>query len=231
VATGLLSPPPSPAAEEVPYADDGNGIGGGRFDEPYYDPEDHSGPNSARSAASLGMYRAAMLIGTIWILTLFVTLSIVLESTRAHSKHWNPISFPRLLYVNTAFLLLSGVTIEFARFSRRPKASRLCVRFLVATLLLGLAFLGGQIVVWQGLGSRGIHLNSGGASFFFYLITATHALTVLGGIIALFSVIVVVRRLRPTSERQTTISIVAPYWHFVSGLWLYVLALLVSAQG
>jgi cytochrome c oxidase subunit III len=231
MASALLPPPPSSAAEEVPYADNGNGAGGGRFDEPYFDPNEGSEPNSPQSAASLGMYRAAMVIGTIWILTLFVTLSIVLESTRAHSKHWNPISFPRLLYVNTAVLLLSSVTIELARSSMRAKVIRSCARFLLATFLLGFAFLGGQIAVWQGLGSRGIHLDSGGASFFFYLITATHALTVLGGIIALFSVIVVVGRLRPVRERQTTISIVAPYWHFVGGLWLYLLALLVSAQG
>jgi cytochrome c oxidase subunit III len=177
------------------------------------------------------MYRAAMVIGAFWILTLFVTLSIVLEATRAHSKHWNPISFPGLLYVNTAALLLSNVTIEFGRFSLRAKASRHGARLFIATLLLGLAFLGGQIAVWQSLGSSGLHIDSGGASFFFYLITATHALTVLGGIIALFPVIVVVRRLQPRSEQQTAISIVAPYWHFVSGLWLYLLALLVSAQG
>jgi cytochrome c oxidase subunit III len=177
------------------------------------------------------MYRAAMVIGTIWILALFVTLSIVLEFTRAHSKHWNPISLPSLLYVNTAVLLLSSVMIEFARFSLRAKASRRCARFSMTALLLGLTFLGGQIAVWQGLGSHGIHLDSGGASFFFYLMTATHALTVSGGIIALFPVIVVVSRLRPASERQTTISIVAPYWYFVSGLWLYLLVLLVSAQG
>jgi cytochrome c oxidase subunit III len=223
-----LPPPPLPfsAVERVPYADNGNGTGGGRFDNPRYDPNEGSGPKSPHAAASLGIYRAALLVGTVWILVLFATLTIVLEFTRAHSKHWSPISFPQLLYVDTAILLLSSVTIEFSRLSWRGEVSRRCARLLVATLLFGLAFVGGQIAVWQQLHSRGLHLASGGASFFFYLMTATHALTVLGGIIALLPVMLVVSRLRRGSRRQAPIGIVAQYWHFVCGLWLCVLALL-----
>jgi cytochrome c oxidase subunit III len=216
---------PSSDVEDAPHVDDGNGIGGGRFDGPRYDPNGNFESKSPLST-SLGIYRAALLVGAVWILTLFATLTIVLEFTRVHSKHWSPFSFPRLLYVNTAILLVGSLTIEFARFSWRAEASRRCARFLAITLLLGLAFVGGQIAIWQQLGSRGLHLASGGASFFFYLITAAHALNVLAGIIALFVLLLVVSRLRAVSMRQTTIGIVAPYWHFVSGLWLYVLTLL-----
>jgi cytochrome c oxidase subunit III len=230
VVTDLLPPPSSPAIEEILCADDGSGSGGGRIDNPDDGPNDDSEPTAPRSSPSLGMYRAALVIGTIWILALFATLTIVLEFTRGHSKQWNPIPFPHFLYVNTAILLLSSVTIEYARLSLRAEASRRSARCLTATLLLGSAFLCGQITVWQELGSRGFHLDSGGASFFFYLMTATHAVSVWGGIIALVPVLVAVSRFRRGSVRQTTIAIVVPYWHFVSGLWLYVFALLVSVK-
>lgn len=227
MATSLLPPPvPSSAVDKLPHANSGNGTGGGHFDNPRYDPSDDSKPKLPHSAISLGLYRAALLVAEVWILALFATLVIVLESARAHSKHWSPISFPQLLYVDTAILLLSSVTIEFARLSGSAGVHQRCARLLVATLLLGLAFLGGQVAVWRELSSRGFHLASGGASFFFYLITGSHALTVSGGIIALLPIMVVVSRFEPANKRQTPIGIVALYWHFVSGLWLCVLALL-----
>jgi len=227
VATSLLPPPmPSSAVDKVPHANNENGTGGGRFDNPRYDPNDDSQPKLPPSAVSLGLYRAALLIAEIWILALFATLAIVLESARTHSKHWSALSFPPLLYVDTAMLLLSSVTIEFARLSGSPEVRQRCARLSVATVLLGLAFLGGQMAVWQELSLRGFHLASGGASFFFYLITGSHALTVLGAIAALLPVAVVVSRFERANVRQTPIGIVALYWHFVSGLWLCVLALL-----
>jgi cytochrome c oxidase subunit III len=224
-----LPPPPlaSSAVEKVPCANSGNGGGGGRFDDPYYEPDENSEPQTPNSVDPLSLYRIAALVGMIWILALFATLTIVLESARAHSKHWGPISFPYLLYMDTVILLLSSVTIEFARSLLRSEVSQRCARWLVATVLLGLAFVAGQIAVWQELSSRGLHLASGGASFFFYLITATHALTVVGAIIALVPATFVVSHWRRGSGRQTTLGIVSRYWHFVGALWLCLLMLLV----
>ena len=75
---------------------------------------------------------------------------------------WHPILLPRILYLNTALLALSTVTMELARrhiFREfdvleewlglgRP-ALRRTLPWLGATLALGLLFLAGQVIAWR----------------------------------------------------------------------------------
>jgi cytochrome c oxidase subunit 3 len=128
--------------------------------------------------------------------------------------------------LNTAILLLSSLTIELARLSLRTKRSRDCIRWIFATLLLGIAFLSGQIVAWRELVSRGLYLASNPGSFFIYLISGTHGLHLLGGIVALAFVTVFFNRWGAGEKQQTAVSVIAMYWHFMDGLWVYLLVLL-----
>jgi len=167
-----------------------------------------------------------MLVGMVWIMTFFATLTRVLESRWVHAKDWVSIPLPRILYVNALILIVSSLTIEFARFSLCAEANKRCARWLFVTLLLGVSFVGGQIVAWRELASRGLHLASDPGSFFLYLITATHGLHLLGGIIALASGIFLVSGFGRKGKEQTAMGIISLYWHFMDGLWLYLLALL-----
>lgn len=216
--------------DENPSDNSGNGIGGGRFDDPGNEPHENSEPNPDRWATPLSAYRVATLVGMVWILTLFAALTGVLESLRAHSTNWGSIPLPHSLYLNTAALVISSSTIEFARFSLRAKAIERCARWLFVTILLGLAFLSGQIITWRDLVSRGFHLASNAGSFCFYLITAAHALHLVGGLIGLCFLTFVVNRLGQKG-RSTAVGLVLLYWHFMAGLWLYVLTVfLISVQ-
>jgi cytochrome c oxidase subunit 3 len=97
---------------------------------------------------------------------------------------------------------------------------------IFVTLLLSVAFLGGQIVAWQELGLQGLHFASNPGSFFFYLMTGTHGLHLLAGIVALTSVSFFLSRSTHKVKQRTAMDVVAFYWHFMDGLWLYLLALL-----
>jgi cytochrome c oxidase subunit 3 len=98
-------------------------------------------------------------------------------------------------------------------------------KWLVATLLLGAGFLFGQFVAWRGLAARGIYLATNPSSSFFYLLTATHALHLLGGIIGLACVTAITwKKLAPGG--RTGVGVTAIYWHFMDGLWIYILLLL-----
>lgn len=161
-----------------------------------------------------------------WIAALFATLTLVLELRWAHSTEWFSIPLPRALYLNTAILLGSSLTIEFARFSQRAGASKECVRWIRITLLLGVAFIAGQIVAWRELISRGLHLASNPGSFFFFLITGAHGLTLVAAIVSLISVSFLVSPTTRKLRRQTALDSTALYWHFMTGLWACLLVLL-----
>jgi cytochrome c oxidase subunit 3 len=93
------------------------------------------------------------------------------------------------------------------------------------TLALGVLFVAGQYVAWLKLKSEGLYLATNPSSSFFYVLTAAHALHVCGGLGGLVRVI---RKLRRSDLRRSTLDATSYYWHFMDVLWLYLLMLLWS---
>jgi cytochrome c oxidase subunit 3 len=60
-------------------------------------------------------------------------------------------------------------------------------------------------------------------SSFFYVLTAAHALHVLGGLGGLVRVI---HRTNRSILRKSTLDATSLYWHFMDALWVYLLLLL-----
>ncbi len=228
MASSLLPPPAAPAPKkEAPLSDhNGNGFGGGNIDYPRDDRRGNPEPDPERWATPFGAYRTAGLFAIFSIMSVFATLTHVLESRWVHSKDWVSIALPHILYLNSAVLVASSLTIEFARFSASRQNRESCGRWLLASLLLGLAFVGGQLVAWRELVLRGLYVASNPGSFFFYFLTGMHALHLLGGILALGCVMLFLGRLARKNRQQAAVGVVALYWHFMDGLWLYLVALL-----
>jgi len=145
------------------------------------------------------------------------------------STDWTAIYMPRVLLLSTALILISSVTMEAAR--RRLKASSFSgyTRWLLVTMVLGLAFLASQLVAWKQLARQGVYLASNPHSSFFYLLTATHAVHLAGGLLALIFLWVRSRfttKVSVTPRRQGAADAVSIYWHFMDALWIYLFLLL-----
>jgi len=78
-------------------------------------------------------------------------------------------------------------------------------------------------MAWLQLKAEGLYLATNPSSSFFYILTAAHALHVMGG---LGGLIYVIRRLSRSVLRQSTLDAASYYWHFMDILWLYLLWLL-----
>lgn len=95
---------------------------------------------------------------------------------------------------------------------------------MIATAVLGGVFIASQLIVWLSLVSRGFYLQGNPYAGFFYILTAVHAVHVIGGIIALGAVLL--RSWHPTereaesSYRANLARSVGWYWHFMGGLWI-----------
>jgi cytochrome c oxidase subunit 3 len=217
--------------EELSPADVNDHGGGGPIkpeDERHLSGEPDPAPGA--SPTPLGAYRVVTFWTIVSILMLFSTLTAVLESRWAHSLDWVAVPLPRVLYFNTGLLLVSSGTIEFARRAVRRANEAHTALWLGITLLLGLGFLGGQLIAWEDLVSRGLYLASNPGSMFIYVITGTHGLHLLGGVTILAIVVLCLRRWSPAA-RATGVGVAAAYWHFMDALWLYLLTLLfISVQ-
>ena len=187
---------------------------------------------------------------------MFFVVLVVLFYARQTSTHmdprtlqqigdWRPIFLPKILFLNTAILLLSSLTMELARrhiFREfdvleewlglgRP-ALRRTLPWLVATLLLGLAFLAGQFVAWKQLTAQGFTFGQSAtpASYFFYLITGLHAAHLLFGVLALFICLFALSRLKRIETRQVAVDATAWFWHTMGFAWLLLFAILKLGQ-
>ena len=163
------------------------------------------------------------------ITMMFAALSSALIVRKGSSFDWKTFTLPSILYFNTLLLLASSVTLEVARrrvalFMGGMKSQvEDPARWLYITLFLGLLFVGGQYVAWSQLRAEGLYLATNPSSSFFYLLTAIHALHVLGG---LGGLIYVIRRLSKSALLRSQLVATARYWHFMGILWLYLLLLL-----
>jgi|SRR5579875_1977459 len=147
---------------------------------------------------------------------------------------------PPILWLNTAVLLLSTITMERARrplFSEidvleewlgmgRP-AGRRSLPWLLATLVLGMLFLTGQWIAWMQLAQLGVHYSTSINSHFFFLISEVQALHLLLGILALAGSLAGLFLLRKVLWRQILIDCTAWYWQGMGMLWLGLFAFLI----
>jgi cytochrome c oxidase subunit 3 len=170
----------------------------------------------------------------IWVVLFAVTMMFAaftsaLVVRKGSSQDWQSFTLPPILYLNTLILLLSSVTLEVARrrvsaFMRGMKSqAENPARWLYVTLALGLLFVAGQYVAWTQLRAQGLYLATNPSSSFFYVLTMTHVVHVLGG---LGGLLYVIRKLSKSTLRRNAIVAAARYWHFMGGLWVYLMLLL-----
>ncbi|HXY77966.1 MAG TPA: cytochrome c oxidase subunit 3, partial [Candidatus Acidoferrales bacterium] len=71
---------------------------------------------------------------------------------------------------------------------------------------------------------------TGPSSSFVYVLTGSHAVHLLGGVLALLVAGSSAILRRPVESRRIVVDVTAWYWHFMALLWIYILALLEFAR-
>jgi cytochrome c oxidase subunit 3 len=205
----------------------GNGGGGddGGGDRPRFDEFDSaSGPVQDKAKI------------VTWFLLLVVLMTFggmigayVVLSTNGAAE-WRPFDLPPQVWLSTALILVSSVTYQLAKnafFNGKYDYSR---KMLIATTVLGASFISSQILVWLAMVNRGLYMSGNPYAGFFYILTAAHAIHVLGGIIALGAIL-----LRTWNEtaygpeivyRRNLARSVGWYWHFMGALWIVLFVML-----
>lgn len=163
-------------------------------------------------------YRIGIWLAVASMSILFISLNVLYFYNQAGRK---PIVMPGVLWVSTGLILFSSLTIEMARRALRRRREELFRRLMLATLLLGLAFLVAQLLAWQSLQDAGFYVNRNFRSGYAYIFTALHGLHLIGGLWGL--IYVLTRRTADWTllRRRVSVDVTVFYWHFLDGLWLY----------
>ena len=155
----------------------------------------------------------------------FAAFTSAMVVRRGLSGDWVSMHKPWVLWINTLILLASSGALEMARRALRVRNRDGFNGWWTAGTALGLLFLAGQALAWQQLRSAGVFMATNPSTAFFYILTAAHAVHLLGGVTALFYVDLQALRLRLGPAKRTAIDVSTIFWHFLDGLWLYLMAI------
>jgi cytochrome c oxidase subunit 3 len=168
-------------------------------------------------------------------LTIFLAVALCLFSLmsaaffmRMDSADWQSPPLPRILWFNTAVLVVSSVALQIAQSSARSDAYTRMRRALAVGGVASLIFLAGQLWAWRQMAVGGFYASQNPANAFFFLLTGAHALHLMGGLVALFRANSKAWRREDHKGLAATVELCAIYWHFLLVIWLLLFALLVG---
>ncbi|SRR5579859_56895 len=224
-----------------------HGFGGG-------DDGDRGRPEDFRSRRQrMRRYRLVMGLCLFSVTVVFVVLTFLYilrlgtgrydEDAHRQIQDWIPLKLPYLqLWVNSLLLLLSSITLEWARrgMARKeefvdmgivPPHLKQDLPWLGISVVLGFLFLAGQVLVWQNLQHQGVFLATNPSRNYFYLLTGTHAVHLAGGLVALlYAAGGRLLGLRFESQK-IAVEVTGWYWHYLAFLWFCIFALVHFAKG
>ncbi len=161
---------------------------------------------------------------------LFLAFSVAYVYSRIQGNI-PPVKLPTLFYINTVLLLASSATINRAKRCYEHDNTEAYQKALLWTILLSIVFLISQVFAWQSLFQQNIFLTHSNTASYVYLISGLHFLHILVGLpfLILFLRTAQLNMKEPASvlvyfsdpEKQLKLRLLAIYWHFLDGLWIY----------
>ena len=144
---------------------------------------------------------------------------------RQASGNWLEFPLPNIFFVNTAVIILSSVTLHAAYISFKRERETAYKALLILSLILGFAFVVLQFQGWEALAEMGVPLKLNPSGDFVYALSWIHLAHLLGGIAAITVAVLVAlsKKFKKTPARQLRLELTLTYWHFVDGLWLYLM--------
>jgi len=168
------------------------------------------------------------------VVTSLFLLFIIIYNERSEFPDWRPLTDPRLLWFNTALLIVGSISLQLARnASGQGRLGTLRIN-LTAAGIFTVGFLIGQIYAWRQLTEAGHFLATNPADAFFYLLTGLHGLHLLGGLFVLTKATLNAWQkpdpdnIEQAAGLRVSVQLCSVYWHYLLLLWLVLFYMLSS---
>jgi cytochrome c oxidase subunit 3/cytochrome o ubiquinol oxidase subunit 3 len=127
--------------------------------------------------------------------------------------------------VSSFVLLMSSLTMVLALSSIQRGDHERTRIWLLATALLGMTFIGGQVYEFTTFLEEGMGMTVSPFSSAFFVLTGFHGAHVTVGIIMLLTLFTMSMTGRLPTERAKSVEMVGLYWHFVDIVWIVIFTL------
>ncbi len=152
------------------------------------------------------------------------TSAYIVSSSRAD---WlKGFELPSAFIYSTVVIILSSGTYILASKAIRTNKSSLGTKWLLLTLLLGIAFIFIQFSGFSQLINQGYYFTGPASSItmsYIFLIAAVHIVHVIAGLISLLVVLYNNIKNKYSDTNTLGVELGATFWHFLDLLWVYLI--------
>jgi cytochrome c oxidase subunit III len=172
-------------------------------------------------------YSLWIAMGSITMMFIGFTSAYVVKRSQAN---WYTFELPHIFWLSTAIIIASSITVQLAVKQFKERHMTAYRQLITTTAFLGLVFVACQWWGFMQMTAEGLVLNGHASVSFIYVIAGVHLLHVLGGVVALLIMFGRAFRTRVKTYSPVAIEVASTYWHFVGGLWIYLLIFLSIAR-
>jgi cytochrome c oxidase subunit 3 len=170
----------------------------------------------------------------LWVFLAVATSLFALLISAYHMRmmgdDWIRLSIPKVLWLNSAVLVLASVAMQSTRGAARREDLDRVRNGLIAAGVLSLSFLAGQLWAWQQMNAAGYFAAANPAYAFFYVLTAVHGLHLLGGLWVWAKTTTKVLRGAEVGKVRLSVELCSVYWHYLLLVWLVLFAVLLHTH-
>jgi cytochrome c oxidase subunit III len=159
------------------------------------------------------------------IIMIFAALTSAYLVRRAEGN-WAEFELPAIFWINSAILLASSITMQWAYISAKKDNLISLKTGMVLTVLLALAFLVGQWYSWVALVDEKVFFVGNPSGSFLYVLTGMHAFHLVTGLVFLVIILVAAFQYKIHAKSMVRMEMCTTYWHFLDILWLYLFVFL-----
>ena len=145
---------------------------------------------------------------------------------RQGEGNWMLFKLPLELWVTSGIILLSSATMHWGYLSAKKDELEKVKIAISLTTLLGIAFLVGQVYVWNALVEQSVFFVGNPSGSFLYVLSGLHGLHLVSGVIFLIIVLISTLKYKVHSKNLNQLQMCATYWHFLDALWIYLFVFL-----
>lgn len=153
--------------------------------------------------------------------SLFVTFAVLRTATAGGPTSNDLFELPSAL-LETIILLVSSYVCGIALLGMHKKRMKQLIGGLIATFVLGVAFLAIELNEFAMFAREGRDWTQSAFLSSFFTLVGTHGLHILVGLIWLAVIFFVLRRRGLTEKLRRQITIFGLFWHFLDLVWIFI---------
>ncbi|MBD3582384.1 cytochrome c oxidase subunit 3 [Flavobacterium selenitireducens] len=169
-------------------------------------------------------YKLILWFAMISMTMMFAGLTSAFVVSKSRKDWLQDFEMPSAFLASTVVILMCSLMMWFAKKSIKQDKHGATMGFLVATLLLGIAFVWLQFEGFGQVVSQGYFFTGSASNVtttFLYVVAMTHMAHLAGGIISLLVIIYKHFKQKYNASQTLGIELGATYWHFLDFLWIY----------